>query len=66
MSFYDMSVEIAERGHSQKLNGNMTEQSAYTTLRDKAKLTLTEWTARAQAADLISALSGMPTMEING
>lgn len=66
MSFYDMSVEIAERGHSQKLNGNMTEQSAYTTLRDKAKLTLTEWTARAQAADLISALSGMPTMEIMG
>jgi N4-gp56 family major capsid protein len=61
MTFYDMSVTLHERGHSVALNGNMTEQSAYDKLRPKGMAALREWGGLVQAADLISALSGLVT-----
>ena len=61
MVFYDMSVELSERGHSVQLSGNMTEQSAYTKLRPKGMAALREWSGLVDAADLIAALSGLVT-----
>jgi len=66
MTFYEDSIQLHERGHSQKLNGKMTEKSAYDHLRPKGKQTLAEWTGRTQAADMVGALSGMPTTTIMG
>lgn len=66
MVFYDMSVELAERGHSTKLNGNMTEQSAYAKLRPKGRAALREWVGRVQARDIIDALSGMTSKKFAG
>ena len=62
MTFYDMSVQIHERGHSTQLNGNMTEQSAYAKLRPKGQQALREWSGMVQCADIIAALSGLNTM----
>ena len=62
MTFYDMSVELHERGHSVQLSGNMTEQAAYTKLRPKGQMALREWDGMTQASDIIAALSGMTTM----
>jgi N4-gp56 family major capsid protein len=59
MTFYDMSVQLHERGHSTPLNGNMTEQSAYAKLRGKAMAALREWSGMVDGADLIAALSGL-------
>lgn len=61
MSFYDMSVQLHERGHSVALSGNMTEQAAYSKLRPKGQKALREWSGLVDAADIISALSGMVT-----
>lgn len=61
MVFYDMSVELAERGHSVALSGNMSEQSAYSKLRPKGMRALREWAGLVDAADIISALSGLVT-----
>jgi len=62
MTFYNYSVQLHERGHSTALNGNMTEQSAYSKLRPKGMAALREWVGMVQAADIIAALSGLPTM----
>jgi N4-gp56 family major capsid protein len=59
MTFYDMSVQLHERGHSFPLNGNMTEQSAYKKLRPQGQDTARQWVGMVQAADLICALSGL-------
>jgi len=59
MTFYDMSVELHERGHSFPLNGNMTEQSAWTKLRPKAQTTARQWVGMVQCSDLICSLSGL-------
>lgn len=59
MTFYDMSVQLHERGHSVALSGNMTEQAAYDKLRPKGMAALREWDGLVQAADIISALSGL-------
>jgi N4-gp56 family major capsid protein len=61
MTFYDMSVQLHERGHSVALNGNMTEQSAYAKLRPKGMKSLRTWAGMVDGADLISALSGLTT-----
>ena len=61
MSFYDMSVQLHERGHSTSLNGNMTEQSAYKKLRPDGMSTMREWMGMVQSSDLICALSGLQT-----
>lgn len=66
MTFYDMSVQLHERGNSWLLAGNMTEQSAYDDLRKKARTTATEWVGRIQSADLVSSLSGLATMALPG
>lgn len=66
LSFYDDSVVIHERGHSWLLNGNMSEQSAYADLREKNRSIAREWVGRVQAADVIAALSGLPTMALAG
>jgi N4-gp56 family major capsid protein len=62
MNFYDMSVQLHERGHSTQLSGNMTEQAAYSKLRPKGMAALREWSGMVQAADIIAALSGLVTM----
>ncbi|MHC4356433.1 MAG: N4-gp56 family major capsid protein [Planctomycetota bacterium] len=62
MTFYDMSVQLHERGHSFPLNGNMTEQSAYRKLRPQGQDTARQWVGMVQAADIIAALSGMGCM----
>ena len=62
MTFYDMSVELHERGHSVQLSGNMTEQAAYSKLRPKGQMALREWDGMTQASDIIASLSGMKTM----
>jgi N4-gp56 family major capsid protein len=59
MTFHDMSVDIAERGHSTALNGNYTEQAAYTKLRPKGQVAMREWVGMVQASDIICALSGL-------
>jgi N4-gp56 family major capsid protein len=59
MTFYNMDVQIHERGHSVQLSGNMTEQAAYSKLRPKGQAALREWSGMVQAADIISALSGL-------
>ena len=59
MVFHDMSVDLSERGHSVQLSGNMTEQAAYSKLRPKGMAALREWSGLVDAADLISALSGL-------
>jgi N4-gp56 family major capsid protein len=61
MVFYDMSVDLNERGHSVQLSGNMSEQSAYSKLRPKGMAALREWAGLVDAADIISALSGLVT-----
>lgn len=61
MVFHDMSVQLHERGHSVALSGNMTEQAAYSKLRPKGMSALREWSGLVDAADLISALSGLVT-----
>jgi len=61
MTFYNMSVQLHERGHSAALSGNMTEQAAYDKLRPKLQAALREWAGMVQAADIISALSGLTT-----
>jgi N4-gp56 family major capsid protein len=61
MTFYNMDVQIHERGHSVQLSGNMTEQAAYSKLRPKGQAALREWSGMVQAADIISALSGLVT-----
>jgi N4-gp56 family major capsid protein len=61
MLFDDFSVQIHERGHSTALNGNYTEQAAYTKLRPKGQQAIREWVGMVQAADIISALSGLQT-----
>lgn len=66
MTFHDFSVEIAERGHSTKLNGNMTEQSAFRNLRDSGKEAIKEWWGRIIARDVIDSLSGLASMEFSG
>lgn len=66
MTFYEDSIQIHERGHAQKINGKMTEKSAYDNLRPKARRVLSDWTGRAQAADIISAASGLATTAIMG
>jgi hypothetical protein len=66
MTFYDESVEIAERGNSWLIAGNATEQSAYTSLRDKNRTTAREWVGRIQGNDCFCALSGLPTMKLAG
>lgn len=66
MTFYDDSVIIHERGHSWAINGNMSEQSAYDDLRNKNRSVAREWVGRIQAADMIAALSGLPTMKLAG
>lgn len=62
MTFFNMSVQLHERGHSTALNGNMTEQSAYSKLRPKGMAALREWSGMTDGADIISALSGLNTM----
>lgn len=59
MTFFDMSVLLAERGHSTALNGNMTEQSAYAKLRPKGQAAIREWVGLVQASDCIDSLSGL-------
>lgn len=66
MVFYDMSVQIHERGHSTKLSGNMTEQAAYAKLRPKGRQAIREWSGRVQARDLIDALSGLTSKKFAG
>lgn len=61
MNFYNMDVQLHERGHSVQLSGNMTEQAAYSKLRPKGMASLREWSGMVQAADLIAALSGLTT-----
>jgi len=62
MTFYDMSVELHERGHSVQLSGNMTEQAAYDKLRPKGMSALREWDGMTTASDIIAALSALKTM----
>lgn len=59
MTFYNMDVQIHERGHSTQLSGNMTEQAAYSKLRPKGQAALREWSGMVQASDIICALSGL-------
>lgn len=66
MTFYDFSVQLHERGHSTKLNGNMTEQSAYTNLRRGGRSAIREWVGRVQARDVIDALSGLTNKKFAG
>lgn len=66
MVFHDMSVLLAERGHSTKLNGNMTEQSAYAKLRPKSRAAIREWAGRVQARDIIDSLSGLTSKKFAG
>ena len=61
MVFWDMSVELHERGHSTALSGNMTEQAAYAKLRPKGMNALREWSGQVDYADIIAALSGLTT-----
>lgn len=61
MTFYNMDVQLHERGHSVALSGNMTEQAAYAKLRPKGMAALREWSGIVQGADIISALSGLVT-----
>jgi N4-gp56 family major capsid protein len=61
MTFYNMDVQIHERGHSVALSGNMTEQAAYDKLRPKGMAALREWSGLVDGADLIAALSGLTT-----
>lgn len=61
MVFYNFDVQIHERGHSTQLSGNMTEQAAYDNLRPKGQSAIREWVGMVQAADIISALSGLVT-----
>lgn len=61
MTFYNMDVQIHERGHSVQLSGNMTEQAAYDKLRPKCQVALREWVGMVQAADIIAGLSGLTT-----
>ena len=59
MVFHDMSVQLHEHGHSVPLNGNMTEQSAYTKLRPKGMKALRTWAGMVDGTYLIDALSGL-------
>ncbi len=59
MTFYDNSVQIHERGHATKVNGIMTEQRTSIPLRAQGKDAMGEWIGRVNAADIISALSGV-------
>jgi N4-gp56 family major capsid protein len=61
MTFYDMSVDLHERGHSVALSGNMTEQAAWKNLRPQGMQALREWDGMVQCADIIAALSGLTT-----
>jgi N4-gp56 family major capsid protein len=61
MTFYNMDVQLHERGHSVQLSGNMTEQAAYDKLRPKGMAALREWSGLVDAADIIAALSGLVT-----
>ena len=61
MVFHNMDVQLHERGHSTALSGNMTEQAAYSKLRPKGMAALREWSGMVDAADIISALSGLVT-----
>ena len=56
--FYDQSVVIHERGHATTVNGIMTEQRTSIPLRTEGRDSLGDWVARAQANDLVSAMSG--------
>ncbi|MFH1717510.1 MAG: N4-gp56 family major capsid protein [Planctomycetota bacterium] len=62
LSFYNMDVQLHERGHSAPLSGNMTEQAAYAKLRPKCQAALREWMGMIQAADIIASLSALVTM----
>lgn len=61
MVFWDMSVQLHERGHSTALSGNMTEQAAYSKLRPKGMNALREWSGQVDYADIVAALSGLVT-----
>ena len=58
-NYFDMSVEVAERGHSTPLNGNYTEQAAFKNLRPEAMSGMHEWVGQVRASDVICALSGL-------
>ena len=66
MTFYDNPVTIHERGHAVKVNGIMTEQRTSIPLRVQGKNALGEWIGRANAADIISALSGVGDPAVSG
>jgi len=66
MTFYSCDVQIHERGHSQKLNGNMTEQRTIINLREAATKSLGEWYARVLATDISMALSGLGNVKLTG
>ena len=62
LAFHNMDVYIHERGKYLELNGEMTEQAAYDKLRPKLQMALREWWGMKDCADIIAALSGLPTM----
>ncbi len=66
MTFYDNPVTIHERSHATKVNGIMTEQRTSIPLREQGKNALGEWIGRVQAADIISALSGVGDPAVSG
>lgn len=59
--YYNLDVQLHERGHSVALSGNMTEQAAYKNLRPDGMESLREWDGQVQCADIIAALSGLTT-----
>lgn len=61
MVFYNMDVQLHERGHSTSLTGSMTEQSAYKKLRPDCQEAMREWYGMVDCADIIAALSGLTT-----
>ena len=66
LTFYDMSYQLHERGHSVRKAGNMTDQSSIFNLRNEAKLALGEWSSMKYASDIITALSGLSNVSFAG
>jgi N4-gp56 family major capsid protein len=58
-SYYDEDVVVHERAHATRVAGVMTEQRTTIPLRSHARDSLGEWIGRINAADIISALSGV-------
>lgn len=66
MYYRAFQLDVHERGTDVSLNGQMTEQSALGNLRQDAKTVLADWEARAEAREIIDALSGLTAKSFAG